>query len=113
MTHRAVKAIKPDADFNTDGVTPYPDEGLVSGWALPSVLFMSKNGLMTNIKGNFEPKGTTTREQAVVIVVRTFEKYSKLSLETVCPGKQCYFLIRSTVTVNNTARGLQKEYSDG
>lgn len=77
MMHRAVKAIKPDADFSTDDVKAYPDEGSVSGWALPSVKFMSKNGLMTNIKGDFVPKGTTTREQAVVIVVRTFEKYNK------------------------------------
>jgi len=76
MMHRAVKAMKPDADFSIDDVKAYPDEGLVSEWALPSVKFMSKNGLMTNIKGDFVPKGTTTREQAVVIVVRTFEKYS-------------------------------------
>lgn len=76
MMHRAVKAMKPDADFSTDGVKAYPDESLVSGWVLPSVKFMSKNGLMTNIKGDFVPQGTTTREQAVVIVVRTFEKYS-------------------------------------
>jgi hypothetical protein len=50
---------------------------LISSWALESVLFRSKNGLMTNINGNFVPQGTTTREQAVVIAVRTIERYSR------------------------------------
>jgi hypothetical protein len=77
MMHRAAKAMKPAADFSTDGADKYPDEKSISGWALESVLFMSENGLMTNIKGNFEPKGTTTREQAVVIAVRTIDRYSE------------------------------------
>jgi len=77
MMHRAAKAMKPNADFSTDGAAKYPDEKDISGWALESVLFMSKNGLMTNISGNFVPKGTTTREQAVVIAVRTVERYSQ------------------------------------
>lgn len=77
MMHRAAKAMRPNADFSTDGAAKYPDEKDISGWALESVLFMSKNGLMTNINGNFVPKGTTTREQAVVIAVRTVERYSQ------------------------------------
>lgn len=77
MMHRAVKAIKPDADFSTAGAGTYPDQKDISGYALESVKFMSKNGLMTNISGNFAPKGTTTREQAVVIAVRTVERYGK------------------------------------
>lgn len=77
MMHRAAKAMKSSADFTTDGATKYPDEKDISGWALESVLFMSKNGLMTNISGNFVPKGTTTREQAVVIAVRTIDRYSQ------------------------------------
>lgn len=77
MMHRAAKAMKPNADFSTDGAAKYPDEKDISGWALESVLFMSKNGLMTNISGNFVPKGTTTREQAVVIAVRTIDRYSQ------------------------------------
>ncbi len=75
MMHRAVKAIKPDADFSTAGADVYPDEKNISGYALESVKFMNKNGLMTGISGNFVPKGTTTREQAVVIAVRTVERY--------------------------------------
>lgn len=38
---------------------------------------MSKNGLLKgNNKGEADPKGTTTREQAVLMVVRAYEKFS-------------------------------------
>ena len=78
MMHRAVKAIKPDADFSTAGANVYPDEKDISGYALESVKFMNKNGLMTSVGGgNFAPKGTTTREQAVVIAVRTVERFGE------------------------------------
>lgn len=70
-----VKTRVPDADFSTAGADVYPDEKNISGYALESVKFMNKNGLMTGISGNFVPKGTTTREQAVVIAVRTVERY--------------------------------------
>jgi len=38
---------------------------------------MSKNGLIKGSNGYMDPKGTTTREQAVLIVLRTYEKYNK------------------------------------
>lgn len=75
MIQRAVKAVKPETDFGTENVKPYPDESKISKWALPFVKFMNKSGLMTHINGNFEPGGTTFREQAVVIIVRAYEKY--------------------------------------
>lgn len=78
MMHNAVKKIKPDADFNIDGVGNFKDEKLISSWALQSVKFMNKNGLIIGSNGNVDPKGTTTREQAVLIVVRTYEKYSDI-----------------------------------
>lgn len=77
MMHRAVKAINPGADFNTTGAEKFADEKLISSWALESVKFMSKNALIKGSNGHVDPKGTTTREQAVLIVLRTYEKYSK------------------------------------
>jgi hypothetical protein len=78
MMHRAVKVIKPDADFSVEGAETYADEALISPWALESVKFMNKNGFMKGFaEGRFDPKGTSTREQAVVMAVRTFEMYAK------------------------------------
>lgn len=77
MMYRAVGAINPNADFSTEGAEKFSDEGLISSWALESVRFMNKNGLIKGSNGYVDPKGTTTREQAVLIVLRTYEKYNK------------------------------------
>jgi hypothetical protein len=76
MMTRAVKAIKPTADFSTDGAESFKDESLISSWALDSIRFMNKNNLINGSDGYVNPKGTTTREQAVLIVVRTYEKFN-------------------------------------
>lgn len=76
MMHRAVKVVKPSADFSIVGAERFSDENLISPWALESVKFMNKNGLMKGVgEGKIAPKGTTTREQAVMMVVRTYEHY--------------------------------------
>jgi len=75
MMYRAVKAINPDADFSTEGAERFLDEDLISSWALEPVKFMNKNALIKGNNGYVDPKGTTTREQAVLIVLRTYEKF--------------------------------------
>jgi hypothetical protein len=77
MMYRAVKVIKPKADFSTNGAESFVDESLISEWALTPVKFMNKNGLIKGNNGSVDPKGTTTREQAVLIIVRAYEKYIK------------------------------------
>lgn len=76
MMNRAVKAVKPDADFSTAGVDKFADEHLISDWALDSLRFANKNSIIKGVgDGRIDPQGTTTREQAVIMVVRTYEKY--------------------------------------
>ncbi len=75
MMLRAVKTINPNADFSTAGAEKFSDEKQISSWALESVKFMNKNGFIKGSNGFVNPKGTTTREQTVLIVVRTYEKY--------------------------------------
>lgn len=75
MMYRAVKAINPNADFSTEGVEKFLDEDLISSWALEPMKFMNKNALIKGNNGYVAPKGTTTREQAVLIVLRTYEKF--------------------------------------
>lgn len=75
MLFRAVKAVKPSADMSITGAESFGDEKEISSWALESVKFMSKNGFMRGSSGRIDPKGTTTREQAVLMIVRVYEKY--------------------------------------
>ncbi len=78
MMNRAVKVVKPSADFSTNGIEKFTDEKQISPWALDPVKFMNKNGFIKGVGGgNIAPKGTTTREQAVIMVVRVYEKYGK------------------------------------
>ncbi len=86
MLFRAIKAIKPDGSYSTDGVKDFPDQKYISDWAVQAAKYMSGAGILTGDKeGNFMPKATTsaqeasgygmaTREQAVALSVRTYNK---------------------------------------
>lgn len=80
MLYRSVGAIKPDTDFSTDGAPVFSDEKDISSWALENVKFMSKHGFINGVGNNrFAPKETSTREQAVAIAVRVYEKYAGIN----------------------------------
>ena len=76
MMFRAVNAIKPDADFSTEGAEEFADEKDISDWALESVRFMIKNGFLKGGDGKISPKASCTREMAVLIAARVYENYS-------------------------------------
>ena len=87
MLFRAMKAIKPDGDYSVMGVKDFPDQRYISKYAVEATKYMSKIGVITgDAKGNFMPKATTTvqeaagygmatREQAIALAIRTFEKF--------------------------------------
>lgn len=71
--------------INYSGVQKFADDALISDWAKPSVYFMVKYNVLSGIGNNkFAPRNTTTteeaemyanatREQAVVMSLRSFE----------------------------------------
>jgi endo-1,4-beta-xylanase len=66
--------MKPDADYSTTDAPIFADESQVSGWALENVRYMAKEGFITGVGNNmFNPKGTTTCEQVVIIAVRVYQ----------------------------------------
>ena len=78
MLHRTIKICKKDVDFSTSGVSRFKDEDLISTWAIDAIRFMYKNGIIIGSgDGTMDPQGNTSREQAVLLVVRTFERYMK------------------------------------
>jgi hypothetical protein len=77
MLYRAVKAMRPSADFSTTAAPVFADAKAISAWALDNVKFMSKNGFIAGVGGSrFDPKGVATCEQAIAIAVRVYEKYA-------------------------------------
>lgn len=76
----------PSADFSISGAPTFNDEKHISTWALEHVKYMSKNSIILGSNGNFMPKAVTpaqeaegyaraTREQAIAMSVRSFEKF--------------------------------------
>lgn len=86
MLFRAIKSIAPSHDFSVTGIKDFPDQKYISSWAVDATKYMSNLGIITgDAQGNFMPKATTsaqeasgygmaTREQAIALSVRTYEK---------------------------------------
>jgi hypothetical protein len=78
MMFRAVKVYMPQGDFSVSDVAAFTDEDSIASWAKDAVRFMFKNEILkVPGDGNVNPLGNTTREQAVLMIVRTFEKFKK------------------------------------
>lgn len=75
MMFRTVNAFMPDADYSAYEIEKFPDKKDISDWALDSVRFMIRNGFLKGGDGKISPKDTCTREMAVLIATRVYEKY--------------------------------------
>lgn len=86
MLFRAMNAINPQGDYSVDGAPDFPDQKYISDWAIEATKYMNKMNIIGgDSQGNFMPKATTpaqeaagygmaTREQAIAISVRIYEK---------------------------------------
>ena len=85
MLFRAIKAIAPTGDYSAPNAKPFPDQKLISSWALDAAKYMAKQGIIIgDTAGNFMPKATTpaqtaagygqaTREAAIIMAARTYK----------------------------------------
>jgi len=86
MLFRTMNAITP-GDYSIAGVKDFPDQKYISTWAVDATKYMFKIGIIKgDTNGNFMPKSTTpaqiaanygmaTREAAILMTVRSYEKY--------------------------------------
>ncbi|MEI8215812.1 MAG: S-layer homology domain-containing protein [Eubacteriales bacterium] len=75
MLLRALKAARPGADYSILGAPVIADEKEIASWALDAVKYMNKEGIMNGTGGNIiNPKGNTTKEQAIALLKRLYEK---------------------------------------
>jgi len=86
MLFRTINGLKPDGDYNIDGVKDFPDQAYISDWAVNATKYMYKIGIIKGDEsGNFMPKASTsvqeaegygmaTREASILMTVRTFNK---------------------------------------
>ena len=81
MLVRTLKATKPNIDTKAEFKTKFQDEREIGNWALGDVRFMNAYDI---IKGSdvggvsyILPKGNTTREQAIALVLRIYNTFGK------------------------------------
>ncbi len=71
MLYRAYKLIAPEASSVVSG--EYPDQAMISDWAVEAVSFMNENGVMLgDDNGNIMPKKNTSCEEAILLVYRAY-----------------------------------------
>ncbi|MNI36998.1 Endoglucanase precursor [compost metagenome] len=76
MLMRAVKAAKPAASLQTVSNSSFNDANQIASWALDALHFAVNHKIMNGVGENrVDPLGNTTREQAIVVVKRTFDAF--------------------------------------
>ena len=76
MIYRTLKANDPDLNMNISGVDEFSDEDSIASWAIDAVKFANKNSIMKGTGTNrISPLSNTSREQAIVLLKRTFESF--------------------------------------
>ena len=83
MLLRALKAVMPELDTSkAQFKTKFQDEKEIASWALEAVRFMNAHDI---IKGSgtggvyyILPKGNTTKEQAIALVLRVFKQFYQI-----------------------------------
>ena len=76
MIMRALDAAITEIDKSTASLFPFTDENKIASWAKDSMKFCYKNNIMKGISDKeIAPLNNTTREQAIVLLKRTFEQY--------------------------------------
>lgn len=75
MIVRAIKASNPSLDTTVTGVPQFADEHLIASWAINEVRLCYNYDIMKGTGGLvIDPLANTSREQAIVLMKRTYEK---------------------------------------
>lgn len=86
MLYRTIKAMDTGADMEVPAAGTFSDEGDISRWALEAVSFMNRNEFIKGGDGRIDPQGTCTREMAVLVTARIYEKYFSENNEGINEG---------------------------
>lgn len=76
MLYRAITSAVANVDTSIDGAAVFEDENLIGSWAIREVKFAVKNGIMKGSGSMIMPRENTSREQALLLIKRTYEMFS-------------------------------------
>ncbi len=82
MLMRTFRVAGLNVDTST-AVATFADEDQISTWAKEAIGFLNANGIMGGVGENkINPRGDTTKEQGIALVVRSYEFFKSLSKQT-------------------------------
>jgi hypothetical protein len=77
MIYRTLTVSVLNLDKDTTGNFPFKDASKIAAWANDAMKFAYKNEIMKGVSSDtIDPLSNTTREQAIVLLLRTYKKYS-------------------------------------
>lgn len=86
MIYRALDVSIPALNKDVSGAFLFSDQNRIASWALTEMKFAFKNQIMRGFEDNtIGPLQNTTREQAIVLLKRTYENFSDM------PGQNTVF----------------------
>jgi len=78
MIFRTLNASGKNSNSDTSGDFPFKDASNIASWAIEAMKFAYKNQIMKGLSPDtIDPLSNTTREQGIVLLLRTFKKYSE------------------------------------
>ncbi len=79
MIYRALSVSVSNLD-GSPGEFPFNDKDKIASWALDAMKFAYKNSIMKGVsQDTIDPLSNTTREQAIILLLRTYKKFNSLS----------------------------------
>ncbi len=76
MLYRAITGAVPNINTSIEGALVFEDENLIGSWAVKEVKFAAKNSIMKGDGIRVKPRDNTSREQALLLIKRTYEMFS-------------------------------------
>ncbi|MTI49138.1 MAG: hypothetical protein FH761_14930 [Firmicutes bacterium] len=75
MIYRTLHAAKPEYKYSNEYIHKFADNNMISSWARDSVDYLYQVGAINGVGSNiFNPSGETSREEAIILVKRTYDK---------------------------------------
>lgn len=83
MLFRTIKIAIPTLDTKAEFKTNFNDKNEIASWALDAVKFMNANDIvkgsvLDNGTSYIRPKGNTTKQEAILLVLRIFNKFDEM-----------------------------------
>lgn len=83
MLYRTIKAANPQMSMPDNNQNSFSDQAIISQWAQKAVGALHSANITSGIGNNrFHPRGQTSREEAITLVKRIYQKVSNNYVET-------------------------------